>query len=373
MGTILDNVYTKLGARPVINAASNTTTWGGSLPSAEVRRAMEEANVGFVEMRELLERSGDFIAETLGVEAAYVTSGCYAALVLSTAACMTGNDPDKMAQLPDTTGLKTEVVLQKQHRYGYDRSYTVAGGKLVEIGDDDGTTLEHLESAIGLNTAAVAYLVKGDVASGALALEDVVRVANDSEVPVISDAAAQVYPLDYFRRNAQSADLVCFGGKYFGSPHSTGFVCGKKDMIEAVANHGFIGPRPFGRGMKVDRQEIVGLVAAFDAWLTMDHEERLLGYGQRFEAIQSGVDDLPSVKKTEVFTSNSYWSLGLHVVIDAETLGKTARDVAQELSDGTPRVRLSASDDDTIVVMVHNLNNGDEQIVAERLRAALVT
>ena len=373
MGTILDNVYTKLGARPVINAASNTTTWGGSLPSAEVRRAMEEANVGFVEMRELLERSGDFIAETLGVEAAYVTSGCYAALVLSTAACMTGNDPDKMAQLPDTTGLKTEVVLQKQHRYGYDRSYTVAGGKLVEIGDDDGTTLEHLESAIGLNTAAVAYLVKGDVASGALALEDVVRVANDSEVPVISDAAAQVYPLDYFRRNAQSADLVYFGGKYFGSPHSTGFVCGKKDMIEAVANHGFIGPRPFGRGMKVDRQEIVGLVAAFDAWLTMDHEERLLGYGQRFEAIQSGVDDLPSVKKTEVFTSNSYWSLGLHVVIDAETLGKTARDVAQELSDGTPRVRLSASDDDTIVVMVHNLNNGDEQIVAERLRAALVT
>ena len=119
------NVYERIGARPVINAGGNTTLWGGSTPSPEVMQAMLEAGESFVEMEEVLAASGDHLAKLLGVEAAYPTAGCYAALVLSTAACLTGNNPDKMEQLPDTTGMKDEIVLQQCQRYGYDRAYTV--------------------------------------------------------------------------------------------------------------------------------------------------------------------------------------------------------------------------------------------------------
>ena len=368
-----ENVYTRLGARPVINAAGNTTVWGGSVPSPVVKQAMDEASMSFVAMEELLERAGQHIARQLGVDAAYPTAGCYAALVLSTAACISGNDPGKAAQLPDTTGMKSEVVLQQSQRYGYDRAYTVPGSTLVPAGNDDGCTPDELEAAIGPNTAAVAYLVNKDQGSAVVSLEDAVHIAHEHDVPLIADAAAQIYPVDYFRRNAQSADLVCFGGKYMGAPHSAGYVCGKADLIEAVAAHGFIGPQPFGRAMKMDRQEIVGLVAAIDGWLTMDHEERLIGYGDSFSVIESGLEGVPTVRKAQVAPNNSYVGLQLDVVLDTEAYGNNASHVVDELDQGSPRIRVTAPEDDTVTINVHNLAEGDDQIIADRLRAVLTS
>ena len=272
-GSSEGNIYERLGARPVINAGGNTTVWGGSTPSPSVMRAMEEAGRGFVEMEELLEASGARIADLLDVEGAYVTAGCYAALVLSTAACITGNDADKAAQLPDTTGLKSEIVLQGTQRYGYDRAYAIAGSKLVIAGSEDGCTPEELEAAIGDDTAAVAFLVRPPD-EGSVSLGDTVEMAHARGVPVIADCAAQIYPLDYLRRNAQSADLVCFGGKYMGAPQSTGFLCGKKELVQAAAAHGFIGPRPLGRAMKIDRRRSSGSSPPWttgSAW-TMRHD-----------------------------------------------------------------------------------------------------
>lgn len=127
------NVYKKLGARPVINATGNQTVRGGSTPSPAVREAMLEADTSYVEMEELLEKSGHFIAERLGVEDAYVTAGCYAALVLAAATVMTGSDADKRAQLPDTTGLRDEIVFQKVQHYTYDRAFTIPGSKLIFV------------------------------------------------------------------------------------------------------------------------------------------------------------------------------------------------------------------------------------------------
>ena len=190
-------------------------------------------------------------------------------------------------------------------------------------------------------------------------------------MPIIADAAAQIYPIDYLRRNAQSADLVCFGGKYMGAPHSTGFVCGKKDMIEAVTAHGFIGPRPFGRGMKVDRQEIVGPVTALEAWLDIDHEERLVRYGVRFSAIEQAVQGVSGLKETKVVTTNNFYGVSLHLVLDTGKLDKTAADVLNELLEGTPRIRLAAEGDDTLTVNVHTLNEGEEHVIADRLRDIL--
>ena len=366
-----ENVYTRLGARPVINAGGNTTVWGGSTPSPVVLQAMLEAGNSFVAMEELLEASGARIADLLGAEAAYATAGCYAALVLSTAACITGNDPAKQAQLPDMTGLKSEVVLQQRHRYSYDRAYTIAGSKLVLAGDDEGTTAEQLENAIGPDTAAVAFLVRGDHDEAVVGLEETVEIAHGRGVPVIADAAAQIYPLDFLRRNAQSSDLVCFGGKYMGAPHSMGFVCGTKSMIEAVTAHGFIGPTPFGRGFKVDRQEIIGLVTALEAWLDEDHEERLVRYGIRFSAIEDALRGVSGVKQTRVVPVSTFVGLMLHVVLDTDKLGKTAEDVFEQLLEGTPRIRLATEGGDTLTVNVHTLNDGEEHAIAERLRSLL--
>jgi L-seryl-tRNA(Ser) seleniumtransferase len=365
------NVYARLGARPVINAGGNTTVWGGSTPSPEVLQAMYEAGASFIEMEELLATSGDHIADLVGTEAAYVTSGCYSALILSTAACITGNDPEKAAQIPDLTGLKSEVILSQLHRYSYDRAYTIAGSKLVMAGDENGTSPQQLEDAIGPDTAAVAFLIKSDPDESVLTIEETVEIAHSRGVPVIGDAAAQIYPLDTLRKNAQSADLVCFGGKYMGAPHSTGFVCGKRDMIDAVTAHGFIGPTPFGRGMKVDRQGIVGLVTALEAWIDTDHEERLVRYGVRFSAIERAVGGVAGVTETKIVPVSSYVGLMLHVVLDTDKLGKSADDVYEDLIEGTPRIRVAVEAEDTISVNVHTLNEGEEDIIAARLHDLL--
>ncbi|MCZ6676059.1 MAG: hypothetical protein O7E52_02290 [Candidatus Poribacteria bacterium] len=370
---ISDNVYAKLGARPIINAAGHATVMGGSTPSPVVQQAMEQASRYFVEMSDLLQKSGDHIAQILGVEAAYATSGCYAALVLSTAACITGNDPDKMARLPDTTGMKNEIVFQEKQRYGFDRGYTIPGSTLVTVGDADGCTPAQLEGAINENTAAIAYFVSPGRDSSVVSLDDAVKIAHAHDVPVIADAASQIHPLDYFRRTAQAADLVCFGAKYLGAPHSSGFVCGKKDLIDAVVGHGFISGRPFGRGMKLDRQEIIAVMTAVDAWFSMDHEARIEGYHEKFAVIERGLKGVPAVRETKVAGNSRYWVVDLHVVLDTGALGKNASQVVSELDAGNPRIRVSSAGDDTVAIRVDILQEGDEYIIADRLRSLLLS
>jgi L-seryl-tRNA(Ser) seleniumtransferase len=368
-------VYEKLGVRPIINAQGHRTVIGGSTPTAEVARAMEEAGESFVEMRELLEKSGQRIAGLLGVEAACVTSGAFGALLLSAAACMAGDDPDKIARLPDSAGMKSEFLIQKKQRYSYDRAYSACGGKLIPLGDDDGCTLDDLERAIGPKTAAIAYHVRPDPDDTVVSLADAVELAHSHDLPVIADAAAQNYPLDYFRGNAGAADLVCFAAKYLGAPHSAGFVCGKKDLVKAAVANGFIafeddGGHAFGRGLKIDRQEVIGVVTAIEAWLYMNHEDRILAYEDKISTIAGSVRYLPHVQTRSV-RNNRYWQVGLHVVLDPAAMGKTADDVARELDAGTPRIRVDVQGDDTIVVNVHAMIDGDEHIVAERLRSTL--
>ena len=368
------NVLAKLGVRPVINAQGNLTTLGGSTSPVEIRAAMDEANENWVEMEELLEKSGEFIAGVLGTESAYVTSGCAAALTLSTAACMAGDDPDKIGQLPDTTGMKNEFLIQKAQRYAFDRCFTLAGGKLVEVGDDVGCTAEELAQAIGPRTAAIAYPVQTDWGSSVLPLDEAVRVAHEHDVTVIADAASQIYPLDYFQRSAQGADLVCFGAKYFGAPHSSGIVTGKRSLVSSVVRQGFIayqveGGRSFGRPMKLDREEIVGAVAALDRWFSMNHEDRLAEYERKASVIQEGLAGVHNAT-TDVVEHDRFWKSTLHVKLSS-ALGKTAQQVADELDAGTPRIWVGVQGEDTITLNMHVLNDGEQEIVATRLRDAL--
>ena len=377
--------YDLLGVRRVINGWGHSTVLGGSTPAPEVRQAMEEASSSYVEMGELLQRAGDYIADVLGVEAAYITSGAAAAEALSMAACMAGTDPEKIGRLPDTTGMKNEVLIQKRQRYRYDRSFTIAGARLVEAGDDDGCSPEQLAGAIGPDTAAVAYHLGGGRDSTVLAVEEAVEIAHQHGVPVIVDAAAEIYPLDHFRESAQSADLVCFCSKYFNAPQSTGFVCGSKDMVDKVAASGFAAfhtagkglvaamvpdGRAWGRPMKVDRQEVIGVIAALRAWFSMDHEARIAGLAAQLASIQKELLPIPGVDP-QVVSVDGYWGTELHVKLDGEAVRKTARQVAAELDSGNPRVWVAFYGDDSVVIKPQALNDGDELILADRLKQAL--
>ena len=368
------NVYERLGVRRVINAWGVATELGGWTPSRKVMQAMERANDATVEMQDLLEKSGEFIADILGVEAAYVTSGGAAAQALSIAACMAGEDPQKIARLPDTAGMKDEVVIQARNRYMFDRCYTLTGAALVEAGDGGGTSESDLRDVIGPRTAAVAYYIQPPIDDAIVSLEDTVAIARSRGAPAVADACSQIYPLDYFRRCAQSADLVTFGAKYMGAPHSAGFVCGKRELIDAVSAQSFVsyhydGGKAVGRAMKIDRHEIIGVVTAIEDWFTMDHEERILEYEARFADIAEAVQDLEGVatRRTEI---HHYVPYVMVIDVDESIVGKSAADIRAELDSGNPRIWVDAVDG-SLRVVVNCMTDEETRVVADHLRQAL--
>lgn len=368
------NVYERLGVRRVINAWGVATELGGWTPSRKVMQAMERANDATVEMQDLLEKSGEFIADILGVEAAYVTSGGAAAQALSIAACMAGEDPQKIARLPDTAGMKDEVVIQARNRYMFDRCYTLTGAALVEAGDGEGTSESDLRDVIGPRTAAVAYYIQPPIDDAIVSLEDTVAIARSRGVPAVADACSQIYPLDYFRRCAQSADLVTFGAKYMGAPHSAGFVCGKRELIDAVSAQSFVsyhydGGKAVGRAMKIDRHEIIGVITAIEDWFTMDHEERIIEYEARFADIAEAVQDLEGVatRRTEI---HHYVPYVMVIDVDESIVRKSAADIRAELDSGNPRIWVDAVDG-SLRVVVNCMTDEETRVVADRLRQAL--
>jgi len=365
-------VYDRLGVRPVINATGgNRTLLGGSMLSPKVGQAMQEANRYYVDMKELLDRTGEIIAELLGTEAAHVTPGCCAALALGTAACMAGSDPEKVERLPDVTGMRHEVIVQKSLRSKYDRCVTVPGAKLVEVGDESGTSRQEIAAAIGERTAAIHYLAPGR-GDGVVPLEEVIDVGKQRGVPIIVDAAGQVYPVENMKKYmAMGADLVCFGAKYFGAPNSTGVLCGRRDLVEAAALHGFIGfeaspYRALGRPMKLDRQEIIAVVVALQEWLTMDHQTRFDSYERRVKGLQRALQGTPNME----ITPDGSPVTGLRIALDEKALGKTVAEVADALRKGNPSIWVR-SQADAITVSVRTLMDGDELVLADRLKRLL--
>jgi uncharacterized pyridoxal phosphate-dependent enzyme len=259
-------VYQKLGVKPIIHGAGTTTRYSGSLLRPEVIEAMRQASQVYVNIDELNEAAGEAIAQMIGAEAAYVTGGAAAGLVLQAAACIAGEDPAKITQLPDTTGMKNELIIQRIHRFTYDQALRSAGGVLVEIGLGRRTIPYELEAAITDKTAAVVYLVSPFTSPpGVLSLEEVCQIAHRHGIPVIVDAASMLPPRDNLRKYLrQGADLVNFsGGKGIRGPQSTGILAGRKDLIRAAAlnaspNQGI------GRPSKTSKEEIVGLVTALE-------------------------------------------------------------------------------------------------------------
>jgi L-seryl-tRNA(Ser) seleniumtransferase len=370
------SVYDEIGVVPVINATGHRTVLGGSTPSPRVKAAMEAAERYYVDMAQLHAKAGETIAKLLGAEAAYVTSGAAAALALGTAACITGQDPAKMARLPHTADLKNRVVMQKSQRYHYDHVTTIVGTTIVEAGDEDGTSREQLAAALGPDVACVLYPAHLEGAPGTLSLREVVEIAHAKDVPVLVDAAGQVYPLAKFTSYPRSgADLICYGAKYIGSVHSSGILCGRKDLVEAASTQGFIGyetvadAQAFGRPMKLDRQEIVAVVVALQEWMAMDHDRRVAGLEQRIARIESQLRSAPGIH-FELLRHDGSSPRVLQIDVDPAAARADAATVARRLREGNPMVYVLTRGN-AIYVNPSTLSDDDAEVVARRLAELL--
>ena len=371
------SIYKELGARPVINATGSVTMLGGSTPAPEVKEAMERAEGAYIPLMELEETAGAAIAKMVDVPAAYITSGAGSALTLATAACMAGDDDAKIQQLPNTTGMKNEILIQERQRYWYDRCLELAGAKLVMFGNAEGTTREDLENAIGPSTAAVHYYaVAQEPDPQTLSLEDTIEIAHDKGVPVLVDAAGQIYPLDLFGSYVRmGADFQCTAAKYMSSPQSTGLAFGSEDMIRKLALQSFVSYegrriRGVGRPQKVDRQEMVGAVAAVRRWMTMNHEERLAETETKCRNMLDPLRGIPGVTVELIDNIIGHQPYGVTLEVDSRVAGFSAHDVVDRLKAGDPPIWTRVREGDTgIILHAFGLNEGEDKIVGQRIAA----
>ncbi len=371
------SIYKELGARPVINATGSVTMLGGSTPVPEVREAMDRADGAYVPLMELEERAGEAIAKMVDVPAAYITSGAGSALTLATAACMAGDDDARIQQLPDTTGMKNEILIQARQRYWYDRCLELAGAKLVEFGTPEGASREDLEKAIGPNTAAVHYYaVAQEPDSQALPLADTIEIAHAKGVPVLVDAAGQIYPLELFGSYVRmGADFQCTAAKYMGSTQSTGLAFGSQDMIRKLALQSFASYegrriRGVGRPHKVDRQEMVGVVAAVRRWMTLNHEDRLADTEGKCRNMLTPLQGLPGVTVKLNDNIIGHQPYGVTLEVDPVVTGMSCQDVVDRLKAGDPPIWTRVREGDNwIILHAFGLNEGEDRVVGERIAA----
>ena len=371
------SVYKSLGATPVINATGSVTLLGGSTLAQEVKDAMEAADSAYIPLVELVQFAGQRIADLLDVPAAYITSGAGSALTLGTAAFMAGIDDKKIEQLPDTRGMPNEILIQKRQRYWYDRCLELAGGKLVEFGNDSGTSVGDLESAISDQTAVIAYPVdeRNPVDLNILSLEQVIEISHKKNKPVMVDAAGQIYPLENFGKYVRKgADFQCIAAKYMGAPHSTGFALGTNEVIEAIARNSFVGYetrriRGIGRPQKVDRQEIIGVVSAVERWVSLNHESRLAYAEQQSTSIIEHLINVPGVSVELNTNIVGHQPFGVFIDIDEDIVGLSNEDLVASLKQQDPSIWTRVPAGDTrIVLHVFGLSKGQEEIVGKTIR-----
>jgi uncharacterized pyridoxal phosphate-dependent enzyme len=370
--------YRKLGVTPFINAAGTYTVLSASTIPDEVQAAITLASKRPVNLNELLDASGAYLAKRLRCEAALVTSGAAAALVVGTAACVTlGNEQATLAIPTDMAGLKNEVIVQKAHRYGYDHALRNCGILFVEV-----ETLEQYAQAFNERTVMAHFFNAG---GGKISREDWVRVAHQHGVPCFNDAAADVPPISNLWKYTQMGfDLVTFsGGKGLRGPQCTGLLLGRKDLIEAAKKNNSPNSNTVGRGMKVAKEEIVGLVAAVDWFLKQDDAAIDAECRGRANRIAKQLSSIPTVQ-TQIFIPEVANHVPhLLITYDQKRVKFTGAEIMQKLRDGKPRIELNPSTGgapasaglpggpNTIVVGVWMLQPGEDVVVAKRLREVL--
>ena len=262
--------FKELGLRTFINAAGTYTALTASLPHPEVIKAINYSALQFVKLEDLQDKVGERLAELLQCEFAMVTAGAASAITLGTAGIVTGGDWDKIAQIPnDMTGMKTEVIIQKTHRVGYDHAIRNCGLKVIEV-----ESAKELEAAINNNTAMMWFLNASNFL-GKVRDEEFVTIAKRHQIPTMIDCAADVPPVEMLWKHTKMGfDLVCFsGGKGLRGPQSAGLLLGKKALVTAARRNAPPNGNTVGRGMKVNKEEILGMLVAIEQYLSRDHQK----------------------------------------------------------------------------------------------------
>ena len=358
--------FREMGVRPFINAAGTYTAMTSSLMPAEVMEAIQYASGHYVMLDELHDRVGERIAGLVKCEAAMVTCGAASALTLGTAAVLTGTDRKKIATIPHLDGMKSEVIIQKSHRFGYDRAVRNCGVRMVEV-----ETREDVERAVNEKTAMMLfYNTNNNV--GQIKDVEFVQLGKRFSIPTFNDAAADVPPVsNLWKYTEMGFDLVAFsGGKAIRGPQSAGLLLGKKHLIAAARLNGPPNGDTIGRGMKVNKEEMLGMLVALDLYVKKDHEEEGREFSKRADTIRKAAAEVPGVT-AEVFVPEIANHVPhVRITWDAAAKKMTAAEVVKALRDGEPSVG-TRSEGGAVVVGVFMMKPGEDKIVARRFREVL--
>jgi len=369
------HIYNKLNVNTIINAAGTYTELGGTLMPDEVKEAMLEAAEKYVNIYELQQQAGKYIAKLLDIEAVFITSGAAAGIFLSTAACLAGSDPARIAKLPDTINISNEVIIHRSHYNHYLQLVRAAGAKLVEIGSPlRGTSIWELEDAIREKTAAVLYFVAYE-RSGDIPLQDFINVAHKSNVPVIVDAAAELPPVRNFKNfNDLGADLVLFsGGKALRGPQNSGLILGKSNLINSCMLQSSPNER-LGRPLKVSKEVIAGLVVAVERFLKLDHSKEIEKCNIILDYIKEKLSSEETINMSRVYKNHNAAPIPkLNIKFDLKRLGVMRQEITDRLIAGNPPIYFGKPKNslDTLTVNPFVLIPGDEKIIVNRLKDVL--
>ena len=352
--------YESIDVRPLINCQGTYTIISGSVILPEVRQAMYSASQQYVHLEELMEKVGSRIAGLMQCEWGLVTNGCAAALCQITAACVAGTDPGNIVRLPDTDGMKNEVIVQPSHRHVYDHAVRMAGVKIIEA-----ETMADLQASISDSTAML--LIFGDVSErGKVTVREMADIGRQYGIPTFVDAAAERPDIPNWYLE-QGVDAVAYsGGKCLRGPQASGLVLGRKDLLQTAFLHG-APHHSLGRPMKVGKEEIMGLLAAVEQWVKRDHHAEWQEWERRLGLIGDVMKEFDSVTTSIRQPGRSNVAPVLEVSWDVEVLGITGAVVGKRLSSGKPRIEL-ANRENGISVMPYMMEEGDAEIVADRLR-----
>jgi len=361
------SVYEKLGVKRIINTKGCITTLGGSLMKPEVLEAMADASRHHVHLNELLTKASNRIAELTGAEAAFISSGAAACLLLTAAGCLTGTDESAVLKLPALSTNRNEflVSIVDEHSYVY-QAFRTSGGKVINVGDENNVTVEDYADAIGSNTAAILFFY-GEQSKSQLV--EVVALGKSKGIPVIVDAAAQLPPKSNLYDLVEiGADLIVFsGGKGIGGPQCSGIILGRKDLVDACAMNASPNSA-IGRVLKVGKEEIVGLVTALEKFIETDENTLLNEWDNRVNTILKSANGLSNISTDIRYypQGGSHTPVEPVAIISLLDLENAAERIQEILVHGDPSIEIDI-EGNKLVIGTMSLKNGDAEIIARKL------
>lgn len=358
--------FKELGIRTFINAAGTYTSMTGSLMRKEVTDAITFGTTEYVNLDELQDKVGERIAELLDCEYATVSSGAFGAMTIGLAGIICGMDNEKVKQLPDTTGLKNEVIVQEEHDIGYTHALINTGAKIISV---KGT--KELEKAINKNTAMLWFL-NANTDAGQISREEFVALGKKHDIPTFIDCAADVPPVDnLFKFTKMGFDLVCFsGGKGIRGPQSAGLLLGKRKYIEAARLHTPPRGTTIARGMKVNKEEVLGMLVALEMYLARDHDKEWEFWENQVKLISDTASSVKGVETEIHVPPHANHVPSLKIRWDESLVKITPDELRNQLRAGHPSIE-TVGNKEEVGITTWMMEPGQERIVAHRIKEIL--